>query len=298
MITKPLIELPLLAAIWGASFIFMKIGGPDFGPFLFMAMRTLVASLFLLPLVYLKKQQSALIGYSQKIFIVGLLNTAIPFVLFGWATLSLSAGNTAVLNGTTPMFGAIIAYFWLKDKLSLSAIIGICIGFLGVYFLMFDKITTNTGNVILPTLAVMLAAFCYGLSANYTKKYLQGISPLALAAGSQISATIVLLPISMFFLPSALPSNSSIMAVIALGIMCTGIAYIMFFRLIAAIGPAKTISVTYLIPIFGIIWGVIFLDESVTFWTFVGGGLIFTGVALTTGVLNKRKLSVKDKLTH
>lgn len=298
MITKPLIELPLLAAIWGASFIFMKIGGPDFGPFLFMAMRTLVASLFLLPLVYLKKQQSALIGYSQKIFIVGLLNTAIPFVLFGWATLSLSAGNTAVLNGTTPMFGAIIAYFWLKNKLSLSAIIGICIGFLGVYFLMFDKITTNTGNVILPTLAVMLAAFCYGLSANYTKKYLQGISPLALAAGSQISATIVLLPISMFFLPSALPSNSSIMAVIALGIMCTGIAYIMFFRLIAAIGPAKTISVTYLIPIFGIIWGVIFLDESVTFWTFVGGGLIFTGVALTTGVLNKRKLSVKDKLTH
>ncbi len=298
MITKPLIELPLLAAIWGASFIFMKIGGPDFGPFLFMAMRTLVASLFLLPLVYLKKQQSALIGYSQKIFIVGLLNTAIPFVLFGWATLSLSAGNTAVLNGTTPMFGAIIAYFWLKDKLSLSAIIGICIGFLGVYFLMFDKITTNTGNVILPTLAVMLAAFCYGLSANYTKKYLQGISPLALAAGSQISATLVLLPISMFFLPSAIPSNSSIMAVIALGIMCTGIAYIMFFRLIATIGPAKTISVTYLIPIFGIIWGVIFLDESVTFWTFVGGGLIFTGVALTTGVLNKRKLSVKTRLTH
>jgi len=290
VITKPLIELPLLAAIWGASFIFMKIGGPDFGPFLFMAMRTLVASLFLLPLVYLKKQQSALIGYSKKIFIVGLLNTAIPFVLFGWATLSLSAGNTAVLNGTTPMFGAIIAYFWLKDKLSFSAIVGICIGFIGVYFLMFDKITTNTGNVILPTLAVMLAAFCYGLSANYTKKYLQGISPLALAAGSQISATIVLLPISMFFLPSTLPSNSSIMAVIALGVICTGIAYIMFFRLIVAIGPAKTISVTYLIPIFGIIWGVIFLDESVTFWTFIGGGLIFTGVALTTGVLNKHKL--------
>ena len=288
MTTKPLIELPLLAAIWGASFIFMKIGGSDFGPVLFMAMRTFVASLFLLPLLYLKNQQSALIEHSQKIFIVGLLNTAIPFVLFGWATLSLSAGNTAVLNGTTPMFGAIIAYFWLKDKLSLSAIIGICIGFIGVYFLMFDKLTANSSNVILPTLAVMLAAFCYGLSASYTKKYLQDISPLALASGSQISATLILLPISMFFLPSTLPSNSSIMAVIALGVVCTGIAYIMFFRLITAIGPARTISVTYLIPVFGIIWGVIFLDESVTSWTFIGGGLILTGVALTTGVLNKR----------
>lgn len=295
---KPLIELTLLAAIWGASFIFMKIGGPDFGPILFMAMRTLVASLFLLPLVYLKKQQYVLVRYSHKIFIVGLLNTAIPFVLFGWATLSLNAGNTAVLNGTTPMFGAIVAYFWLKDKLSLSAIIGLGIGFIGVYFLMFDKITNNTTNTILPTLAVMLAAFFYGLSANYTKKYLQGISPFVLAAGSQISATLVLLPISMFYLPSTLPNNSSIMAVIALGIICTAIAYIMFFRLIDQIGPAKTISVTYLIPIFGIIWGVIFLDESVTLWTFIGGGLIFTGVALTTGVFNKKQLVTKTKSAH
>ena len=289
MVTKPLIELPLLAAIWGSSFIFMKIGGHEFGPILFMAMRTLIASLFLLPLVYLNNQQSALSGYWKKIFIVGMLNTAIPFVLFGWATLSLTAGNTAVLNGTTPMFGAIIAYFWLKDKLSPSAIIGILMGFVGVYFLMFDKIMDNNNHVILPTLAVMLAAFCYGLSANYTKMYLQGISPIALAAGSQISATIILLPVSMLFLPSALPSNSAFMAVLALGVVCTGIAYIMFFRLIEAIGPAKTISVTYLIPVFGIMWGVIFLNETVTSWTFIGAGLIFTGVALTTGVIKRRK---------
>jgi len=289
MITRPIIELPLLASIWGASFIFMKIGSPEFGPILFMAMRTLVASLFLIPLVYINKKQQPLYQHWKKIFVVGLLNTAIPFVLFGWATLTLTAGNTAVLNGTTPMFGALIAFFWLKDKLSFAAVVGIGIGFLGVYFLMFDKLMVENNTVLLPTFAVMLAAFCYGLSANFTKMYLHGISPLALAAGSQISATIVLLPISLFFLPETLPSQPAILSVIALGVVCTAIAYIMFFRLIAAIGPAKTISVTYLIPVFGIMWGIIFLKENVTYWTLVGACLIFTGVALTNGLLDKKQ---------
>ncbi|WP_426357626.1 DMT family transporter [Pseudocolwellia sp. HL-MZ19] len=291
MKTRPFIELPLLAAIWGSSFIFMKIGGSEFGPFLFMAMRTLVASLFLIPLLYIAKKQSALSGYWGKIFIVGSLNTAIPFVLFGWATLTLSAGNTAVLNGTTPMFGALVAYFWLKDTLSLSAILGICIGFLGVYFLMFDKILDENTNVLLPTIAVMVAALCYGISASYTKMYLGGISSIALAAGSQISATVLLLPISLFFLPDAIPSSPAILSVITLGILCTGIAYTIFFRLIAVIGPTKTISVTYLIPVFGITWSMIFLGETINQWTIFGAALILSGVALTTGVLKLKFLN-------
>lgn len=198
---------------------------------------------------------------------------------------SLYAGNTAVLNGTTPMFGALVAYCWLKDKLSVSAVIGICVGFLGVYFLMFDKIMLEEAPVILPTLAVMLAALCYGTSANYTKMYLRGISPLALAAGSQISATILLVPIALFFLPEQLPSTSATFSVITLGVLCTGIAYIIFFRLIDALGPIKAISVTYLIPVFGIIWGMLFLNETITHWTILGTLLICLGVALTTGVI-------------
>jgi len=291
VVTKPIIELPLLAAIWGASFIFMKIGSPEFGPILFMAMRTLVASLFLIPLLFINKKQSALSGRWHKIFIVGTLNTALPFVLFGWATLTLSAGNTSVLNGTTPMFGALVAYFWLKDKLSFSAAIGIFLGFLGVYLLMFDKIMIENSPVILPTLAVMLAALCYGISANYTKMYLSGISPLALAAGSQISATVLLLPLSLFFLPETLPSTNATLSVIALGIVCTGVAYILFFRLIDALGPTKAISVTYLIPVFGILWGVIFLNETITYWTILGAIVICLGVALTTGVIKFNKKS-------
>lgn len=285
MQTKPLIEFPLLAAIWGSSFIFMKIGGAEFGPILFMALRTLIASLFLYPLLIWYKQTAALSGYWRKIFIVGAFNTAIPFVLFGWATLYLSAGMTSVLNATTPMFGAIVAFIWLKDRLTISAIIGLLIGFIGVYFLMLDKLLVDAQTVIIPTLAVLLASLCYGLSANYTKRYLSQIKPLALAAGSQISASVILIPISLLFLPQQMPSIAAFSAVMAIGIICTGIAYIIFFRLISALGPAKAISVTYLIPVFGLFWGALFLHEVISFWMIIGCLLILTGVALTTGVI-------------
>jgi len=287
-----LIELISLAAIWGASFIFMRIGSPEFGPFLFMALRTLTASLFLLPLIYISKQQKALNGYKLKMLCLGQLNTAIPFVLFGYATLTLAAGTTSVLNGTAPMFGAIVAYLWLKEKLSFSASIGLFIGFIGVYLLVFDKVTINEKDILGPAIAVLIASFCYGFSANYAKKYLSGINPIALAAGSQISASLTLIPISLFFLPTTIPSNGAFTSVVLLGVVCTGIAYIIFFRLIANLGPARAMSVTYLIPAFGLLWGNLFLDETISQWMIIGYALILTGVALTTGLL---KLNYKHK---
>lgn len=293
MTIRPVIELPILAAIWGASFLFMKIGGPEFGPVLFMAMRTFIASLLLIVILIYKKQFLLLTRHKKNIFIVGLMNTAIPFVLFGWATLTLSAGSTSVLNATTPMFGAIVAVIWLKDKLHLSAILGLIIGFIGVYFLMFDKLNMPNSTVVLPMFAVMLASLFYGISANYTKKYLSNVKPLVLAAGSQISASLVLLPLSLFFLPEVMPNTEAINAVIVLGIVCTGFAYIIFFRLISALGPTKAISVTYLIPVFGLFWGAIFLQEKITSTMLFGCLLILLGVALTTGLLNfKRKARV------
>lgn len=216
------IELLLLASIWGASFMFMRIGSPEFGPILFTTLRASIGAIFLFSCLILFKQTRALSGRWREIFIVGALNTAIPFALFGYATLTLTAGTTSVLNATTPMFGAIVGYFWLKDKLSLSATLGLLIGFLGVYLLVSENLTLERNNlvfsdaanihdsllpltlsstlpaVVMPTLAAMLAALCYGISANYTKKYLTGIKPLALAAGSQISASAMLLPISLF----------------------------------------------------------------------------------------------------
>lgn len=292
---KYFFELLLLASLWGSSFIFMRIGSPEFGPILFMALRTLTASLFLLPLVFIAKKQGEFNGYKIKIFIVGIFNTAIPFVLFGYATLTLSGGLTSVLNATTPMFGAIVAYLWFRDKMSISASFGLLIGFVGVYLLMLDKISIGQQNILLPTLAALLASLCYGISANYTKRYLTGISSTVLASGSQVAASIVLLPISLFFLPTHMPSNSAIMSVLLLGVLCTGIAYIIFFHLIANLGPAKAISVTYLIPAFGLFWGSIFLNELITSSMIIGCGFILTGVALATGVLRFTK--VKTEIT-
>jgi len=269
---KATIELLLLASIWGASFMFMRIGAPEFGPILFTTLRASIGAIFLFSCLVLFKQTKALNGRWRRIFVVGALNTAMPFALFGYATLTLTAGTTSVLNATTPMFGAIVAYFWLKDKLTPSATLGLFIGFLGVYLLVsenghFDSNNSaffNDKDVVLPTLAAMLAALCYGISANYTKKYLTDIKPLALAAGSQITASAILLPMSLFFIPETLPSAKAIGSVILIGVICTGVAYIIFFRLIAELGPAKAISVTYLIPVFGILWGTLFLDETIS----------------------------------
>jgi drug/metabolite transporter (DMT)-like permease len=293
MTTRFAFELLLLASLWGASFIFMRIGTPEFGPIMFIALRTLTASLLLIPLVFISKKQSQFNGYKAKIFIVGLFNTAIPFVLFSYATLTLSGGLTSVLNATTPMFGAIVAYLWFRDKLTISAMFGLLIGFVGVYFLMLDKISLQQESILLPTLAALTASFSYGLSANYTKRYLTGISSTVLASGSQVSATLVLLPLSLFFIPTHWPSNTAIMSVLILGILCTGVAYIIFFHLIAHLGPARTISVTYFIPAFGLFWGSLFLDEVITSSMIVGCGFILTGVALATGLL---KLSKKRSL--
>lgn len=292
MSAKHIIELLFLASLWGGSFIFMRIASPEFGPILLMAFRTLTASLFLLPLVLISKKHKHFQGYKMKIFIVGLFNTAIPFVLFGYATLTLSGGLTSVLNATTPMFGAIVAYFWFRDKLTVTATFGLLIGFIGVYLLVLDKLHLDVETILLPTLAALLASLCYGLSANYTKRYLTGVSSTVLATGSQVSATIVLLPLSLFFLPTQMPSNTAIISVLLLGLLCTGIAYIIFFHLIANLGPTKAISVTYLIPAFGLFWGSLFLDEVITMSMLIGCGFILIGVALATGLLKfQRKLS-------
>lgn len=293
---KASIELLLLAAIWGASFMFMRVGSPEFGPIVFATLRTSIAAIFLIICLVLFKETNALKGRWRDIFVVGALNTAIPFTLFSFATLTLTAGTASVLNATAPMFSAIVAYIWLKDKLSLSAMFGLVIGFFGVYLLVSDNLHFDIeftdksleNNTLLPTLAAMLAALCYGISANYTKKNLSTIKPLALAAGSQIAATAMLLPLSLFFIPETLPSSNAIWSVLLIGVICTGVAYILFFRLIAQLGPAKAISVTYLIPAFGILWGALFLGETISLMMLLGGGIILLGVALTTGVLRRK----------
>ena len=285
MTAKHSSELLFLAACWGASFLFMREAAPEFGVIALIFVRVAVAALFLLPIVMLRKKQRPMFTHWLPITFVGLTNTAIPFCLFAFATLSLEAGYTSVINATAPMFGAIIAVLWLKDRLSNSAMVGLLIGFLGVFVLVSDKYDPQSQLPWLAISAGLSASLLYGIAACCTKRYLQGVEPLAIAGGSQMYSTLMLLPLALWFWPETSPSAQAWYYGILLGILCTGLAYIMYFRLIAMLGAAKAITVAYLVPVFGVIWGIIFLDEKVSLLLLAGGGLILLGVSLTTGIL-------------
>lgn len=292
MAIKDLVSLLLLAGIWGGSFIFMRVAAPEFGIYVLVAIRTLLATAVLLPLLLLTGSVSDIKRHWLAIALVGLANTAVPFVLFNYSSLHLEAGVNAILNATAPMFGAIVAWLWLGDRLSKPAVIGLFIGFVGVAVISQQKI--GQGDIsFLPILTALLATLGYGVAASMMKKWLQGVKPLVVATGSQAMASIMLAPFALATLPATMPSTHAWLNAIALAVGGTGIAYILYFKLIADIGPAKAITVAYLVPLFGIVWGILFLHEHLSAQTIFGGVMILLGVALTTGVLNKKRLKVK-----
>ncbi|MDU0353786.1 DMT family transporter [Paraglaciecola aquimarina] len=286
---KHFLELLILSAVWGASFLFMRTTTGEFGPIMLVTLRSGIAALALLPFFIYKKLLPEFTSQWRAILFVGLTNTAIPFCLFSYSTFHLGAGYASILNATAPMFGALVGFFWLKDNLPRIAIFGLGLGFTGVLLLSLSKTSEDVGNVFLPTIAALSATFLYGLAACYSKKYLQGISSLTIAAGSQYFAVLALLPVSFFFWPETNPSTESWLQVVALALFCTAFAYILYFRLIANVGAERAITVAYLVPVFGVMWGVIFLQEKVTISMSVGASLVLFGVALTTGVIKLTK---------
>lgn len=287
MPVKYAFELVFLAAIWGASFLFMRTTSAEFGPVLLITLRTGIAALVLLPVLLAKRQLNTVVKNWRIISVIGLINTAIPFCLFSYSTLYLGAGYASVLNATAPMFGALIAFYWLKDRLLRIAVVGLVIGFVGVVVLSLSRQHSGTATAWLPILAALAATSLYGLAACVAKRYLQGVNALAITTGSQVVAAITLAPLSLFFWPDEMPSSDSWWQVVALGVLCTALAYILYFRLIANIGSAKAITVAYLVPVFGVLWGIIFLAERLNLGMWIGASLILLGVALTSGLFTR-----------
>ena len=287
-------EFVLLAALWGASFLFMYLGAAEFGAVPTAGLRVAFGTLFLLPVfllpgVWLQFRQRA-----GAILFVGLLNSALPFALYAFAVLHIATGLSAILNATVPLSGALVAWLWLKDKPSGLRSLGLLIGFVGVALLVLGKsgfnpaIAPAAGSMGLTLLAMgacLLATLCYGLAASFTKRHLGGIHPMATAAGSQIGATLVLVLPTLWFWPQQPVSGTAWWAVIALGLLCTAVAYVLFFRIIEAIGPSKALTVTFLVPVFALLYGVLFLSETITRWTLVCGAVILVGTALSTGLV-------------
>jgi drug/metabolite transporter (DMT)-like permease len=287
--TSDLSELLLLAALWGASFLFMRMGAAEFGPIALVAVRVTGATLFLMPLLLMRGQMSVLRQHWRPIFVVGLTNSALPFLCFGYAALSITAGLSAIFNAATPLFGAAIAWLWLKDKLTPPRILGLVVGFAGVLWLAWNKTDHSAafkpGGSGWAIVACLAGAVFYGISASLTKKTLAGVAPMAVAAGSQLSATLALAVPAWLWWPSLMPSGNAWLTAAALAVFSTGVAYVLFFRLIANVGPANAISVTFLIPAFAVLWGWMLLGEQINAAMLVGCAVILLGTGLATGVL-------------
>jgi drug/metabolite transporter (DMT)-like permease len=288
-----LLSLLILGALWGGSFLFMRIAGPEFGPVALIEVRLAITTIVLLPILLTRERgKSNLTHNLPQMTLLGLFNSALPFVLLAYATLNLTAGFASILNSTAPFFAAIVAFLWLRDRLSPPRILGLLIGFAGVLLLVWDKASFKPGGTGLAIVAGLTAALCYGFAANYTKRYLAGTSPLRTTTISLATSTICLAPLTLFFLPKQMPTLKSWLAVTVLAVFSTGFAYLLYYRLIERVGPARAVAVTFLIPAFGILWGYLFLREPLTLQMLLATPIILTGTALSTGLLPRRKTTI------
>ncbi|EPE8510936.1 DMT family transporter [Vibrio alginolyticus] len=289
-------RLLCLAAIWGGSFLFMRVAANTFGPAYLIEFRvTFAAVALLLIAVYLKKKLT-LTAHTKHFFIIGLFNSAVPFLLFAYAAQTLNASTLAILNSTAPIWGALVGFVWYRNPLTAKSVLGMLIGIGGVAVLVGLDTSTIGEEAMLPIAASLMASFSYGIATNYTKNAPQ-VPAFDNAHGSMWAAVIWVLPLLPFLPMRAEPSHFEWSSVVTLGVVCTGFAYLLYFRLVSDIGPASALTVTFLVPVFGILWGYLVLDEPVGSNTIIGTILVLSGTMLVTGfsptaMLAKRKRSV------
>ncbi|MGI8477184.1 MAG: DMT family transporter [Thermomicrobiales bacterium] len=276
-----------LAAIWGASFLFMRVAAPVLGPVIVAFLRVAIAGGALLVYAAATRRLPDLRTLGRPFLVLGLLNAAIPYTLFTAAELHLTASLAAILNATTPLFAATVAAVWSRQRLTGGMIGGLVLGFVGVGLLMGWSPLPRSTAFALSVAACLVASLSYGVATNYAKRALVGVPPLASATGQQIGAALLLAPIAIPVAATGRtdfsPSPHAALAVVALALLCTSVAYLLYFRLIESVGAVSTASVTFLLPVFGILWGGLFLGERIRAGMILGLAVILGSVVLVTG---------------
>ncbi|MBM7345523.1 DMT family transporter [Pantoea coffeiphila] len=293
-------RLLLLAAIWGASFLFMRVATPVFGSLNTAFLRVFFGCLGLVALLLILRVKFTFNGKALPAVLLGVINSAVPFVMYCLAAKWLPAGYSAILNATTPLMGVLIGGLLFSEQFTLRKLSGVVLGLAGIVLLTTTGSLALTHDVLLGIAACLVATACYAMAGFLTKKWIGdrgGLDAKLVALGSQMGATLFMLPIfitSVAVQPAMDWQHPGVwLCVLALGLVCTAWAYILFFRLIADIGPLKTLTVTFLIPPFGVLWGYLFLGETISSG-FIGGGLvIIVAVWLVTGSV-KPKAQIKD----
>jgi drug/metabolite transporter (DMT)-like permease len=282
--------LTLLGALWGGSFLFISVAVPALGPALLVELRVLLAAVALALCAVVVGRFPALRSQWKEFLNLGGLNAAAPFMLIAISQLNLTASLAAIMNSTTPLFAAVVATAWIGEELTMRKILGLLLGVVGVAVLVgLDPVPLN-GVVLLSVGASLLAALCYALGGVYAKRTFPGVPPLAMGIGQQATAAAILLPLAAANRPEEPPSLAVVLSVLGLALLSTAVAYLLYFRLMASVGPTKTLTVTFLVPVFGVLFGVLLLGDPVGIGTFAGMGIILSSVALVTGIsLGKAK---------
>jgi drug/metabolite transporter (DMT)-like permease len=297
MATVDIVLLLALSGIWGSSFIFIRYLAPIIGPLATADARMLLAGAALVLFFLLTRFKPEWRKNAKHFLVIGLLNSAIPFVLYSVAALVLPAAMEAIFNSMSPMFGAIFAALWMDERLTPRKIAGLLLGVGGVVTMSsFGGLTLDL-KTALAVAACVLAPMCYGLAGVYIRTRASGVKPMAIAGGSQLLGGLALLP----FVALSPPAVSSVdtrvaLIVIVFALLCSAVAYLMYYRLIADIGPTKALTVTFLIPVFAMAWGLIFLHESIAWSMILGAAIILVGtflVAARRGTPQKKASAVQ-----
>jgi drug/metabolite transporter (DMT)-like permease len=280
MRTSDIARLLALAAIWGASFIFIRIAVIPLGPIATADLRVALAAVALAAWLRFAGTRLEWRAHWRFYLAVGCVTSAAPFALWAFSALHLPASYLVVLNATSPLFGALVSAVWLRERITGRAALGLAAGIAGVALLVGLGPLRATPPVLWAIAAGALAALSYAVAATYMKRRSAGVDAAAVATGSQIGATLLLAPLLAALPPVAWPTPGEWAAVVLLGVLCTGIAYLLYFRLIADVGPTRALTVTFLIPVFGMLWGAVFLGEAITPVMAAGCALVLAGTAL------------------
>jgi drug/metabolite transporter (DMT)-like permease len=271
-----------LAAVWGASFIFMRIAAPSFGALALAETRVLIAGFALLAYAVAAGRALPRRADWRIHLFIGAFNSGIPFALFAFAALHIGVSYMAVLNATSPLFGALFGVALGRERLRPGKVAGILLGIAGVALLVGLGPVAVTAWTFAAAVASLVASACYGFAGHYAKSLGGAMTPLTLALGSQLGAAVVLAPVTLFALPTGLPPGRAVASVAVLAIVCTAAAYLAYFRLLVRIGPVRALTVTFLIPVFGLLWGAVFFQEPITASMIAGCAtvLLATGLVL------------------
>jgi drug/metabolite transporter (DMT)-like permease len=271
--------------LWGASFLFMRMGASEFGPLPTAGLRVLLATVFLWPILLRQGQWPALRQHWKPALLAGWSIRPFRLRCFPGRSCTLPPGLTSILNATVPLFGALVAWLWLGDRINRLRWLGLALGFVGVALLAWRAPrawgikSDQAGWAIAACLA---ASTCYGIAASYARRYLVGVPPLATATGSQLGAALGLVGAHAVVLASTMPGLRAWAAIVAIAVLCTGIAYILYFRLIAHAGPSRALAVTFLAPVFAVLYGSRVPERSITPWMMGCGLVIVCGTMLST----------------